>query len=128
MRPCWWARGRARGCHGPWRRSRSRLFVVPLTPLGAFIHGHTGQDAAEIAQRLADADPASVETELPNRAFVLAAAFLHDRNGLSDFAFRFEIAQENHGVGQVAGVHGCIHLTADEALVRPDQDRGDASL
>src|SRR4030095_11271775 len=111
MRLWRWARGRARNGHEVWRRSRSQRFVIPS--VGSFVHGHTSENAAEISQRVADVDPAFVETELPDGALMLAAALLHDRNGLADRAFGFEVAQEHHGVREIAGVHRRIHLTAD---------------
>src|SRR5687768_8157503 len=95
-RPCWWARERVHARHEPGCRARSRLLLVASTAVGALVHRHAGQDAAEIAQRLAHGDPAVTEAELSNGTFVLAAALLHHRNGLADLAPGFEIAHENH--------------------------------
>src|SRR6476469_594752 len=59
----------------------------------------------------------------PDRGLVLSAAFLHDRNGLVNATARFEVTQENDGVGEVADVDRALHR-ADEAVLREHEDRG----
>jgi len=59
---------------------------------------------------------------------VAAAAFLDDRDRLTHFALQFEIAQQHHSIREIARIDGRGHLRSDEALVRPDQYRGDAIL
>jgi hypothetical protein len=53
------------------------------------------KNAAELAERLADAD-AVVEAELADRALVRAAALLHHRDRLADLAARLEVAKQDH--------------------------------
>ena len=54
--------------------------------------------------------------------------FLIDRDRLPDLAAMFEVPEQHHGVGQIAGVDGRRHLGSDETLVRADEDGGDAHL
>ena len=53
---------------------------------------------------------------------MLAAALLHDRDRLAHFAVRFEVAQQDHRVGEIARIHRGLHRRADQALVRADQN------
>ena len=66
--------------------------------------------------------------ELADGPLVDAAALLDDRDRLPDFALRFEVAKQDHGVGQVAGIDRRLHLRADDAVMRADQQRRDALL
>ena len=106
-----------------------------LRPIGseqrivrAFVDRHAGEDAAELAQRFTDANAALVHAEFANGALVDAAAFLHHRDRLPHFAPGFEVAQQDHGVGEVAGIHRRVHLRADDAVMRANQQRRHALL
>jgi hypothetical protein len=72
--------------------------------------------------------PSLGQAELANRAFVRASALLEDGHCLPHFASRLEVAHQDHGIGQVARVDRRLHVGADEALVRSDQDRRHAGL
>ena len=70
----------------------------------------------------------SLMRELANRPLVDAAALLDHRDRLPDFALRFEVAQQHHRIGQVAGVDRRLHLRPDQAVMRADQQRRDTLL
>ena len=57
-----------------------------------------------------------------------AAALLDDGDRLADFALRFEVPHEDDRVGQVACIHGRDHRSADQSLMRADENRGDVRL
>ncbi len=56
------------------------------------------------------------------------AALLHHRDRLPDLPLRLEVAQQDHGIGEIAGVDGRDHRPADQPVVRADQDRGHPRL
>ena len=55
-----------------------------------------------------------------------AAALLDDRDRLPHLAAGLEVAEQDDGVGQVAGVDRRVHLPADQSLMGADQQRGHA--
>jgi hypothetical protein len=71
---------------------------------------------------------AVVEAELADRALVRAAALLHHRDRLPDLAARLEVAEQDHGVDEVARLDRRLHRAADEPGVRRHEQRRDAAL
>ena len=79
------------GARTSTRRSRSSSAVTAPSrsfATGLSYDGHAGQHAAELAQRLADADRRRVEPELADGPLVRAAALLHHRDRLPHLALR----------------------------------------
>ena len=91
---CSSADGAGEGRHFASRRSVAGLVLR-----------HAGEDAPELPERFAHLDGAVRQPELADRPFVFASALFHDGNRLPDFAARFEIPEQQHGIGQVARVH-----------------------
>src|SRR5688572_12160353 len=108
-----------------WSVTRGPLMHFPAV---AFVDGHAGQHATELTQRLANDDAAVDESELTNRPLVFAATLLHDREGLTGFAARFEVANQHYGVGQIGRINRRGHLRANESGVSADEDRRDVPL
>src|SRR4029453_18170256 len=88
----------------------------------------TGQDSAELLQRLTDPDSGTGQGKIADAALVRAAALLQYRDRLTNHAAGLEVAQDDDRVGQVAGVDRRLHLHADQAVLRADQKRGDTGL
>src|SRR3954469_10253672 len=65
--------------------------VTPRPSRSGALLGHSGEYAAVVAQRLADADAAAGHAELADRALVVAAALLDHRDGLAHLALGLEI-------------------------------------
>ena len=55
--------------------------------------------ALELFERWAQRHAAAADLVLANGILVRAGPLLHDRDGAADPAERFEIAQQDHGVG-----------------------------
>ena len=73
----------------------------------------------KVAQRVADAQPSgTAQPEFADRAFVIPAAFLDNRERLAHFAIRLEISQHDDRVGEITRVHRRLHRGADEPCVR----------
>src|SRR4051812_10869756 len=103
-------------CYSSRGGTGSGLFGIPARLRGPFVDGQTGQNAAEIAQRLADLNAALVEPELADGPLVAAAALLHDRDGLPHFPGGLEVAGQDHRVGPITGVDRRGHLAARHSL------------
>src|SRR4051794_37820461 len=65
---------------------------------GESLLGHSGEDAAVVAQRLAHDYVARREAELADRAFMNPAALLHYGYRLLHLALGFEVAHEHHRI------------------------------
>src|SRR5438552_2135159 len=76
----------------------------------------------EFLQRRAYLNTAGAERELAERSFVLAASLFHHRNGLPDCSGTFKVSEQDHGIREVAGVHGRLHRTSDETVLRDDHE------
>src|SRR3546814_16598598 len=61
-------------------------------------------------------------------ALVLAPALLDHRDRLPHFTARFEVAHQDHGIGEIADVHRCTHVVADQAVMRARPQRRDTPL
>ena len=62
--------------------------------------------------------PPLAHAEFANGLLVIAAALLHDGDGLVQLAFRLVVAQQDHAVGEVADVDGRDHVRADQSVLR----------
>jgi len=59
---------------------------------------------------------------------VRPAAAFDDRDRLADAAHRFEIAQENDGIGEVGRIDGGLRVRADKAVLGHRQESGHVLL
>src|SRR5581483_2344311 len=74
------------------------------------IHRNATQDALETFECITENQSAICDLELADRILMRARALLDDRNGSADPALGFEIAQQDHAVGEIGDVNGCPHI------------------
>src|SRR5690242_4279637 len=61
--------------------------------------GHATEDPLEMCEWLTNGDAVRVDAHLADGVLMSACAFLDDRNGAADLTERFEVADEQDGVG-----------------------------
>src|SRR3546814_5524343 len=75
-------------------------------PFGfALENRHAGQHAVKILEWLANLDFSACHLEFADAALMLAPALLDHRDRLPHFTARFEVAHQDHGIGEIADVH-----------------------
>ena len=65
--------------------------------------------------------PVLVDAEFADRVLVRAGALLDDRHRAPHAAERLEIAQHDHGVGEIGDIDRLLHV-ADHAVLRHGQE------
>src|ERR1051326_6539658 len=83
---------------------RSMLILVEF-PGPTVEYGDAGEHAMKIGQRWSDDNALGAQIIFPDGSFMQAAPFLDHRDGLTDGAFEFEIAEQDHAIGQVAEIN-----------------------
>src|SRR5258706_16118274 len=86
-------------------RPVSRTWLLQQRPALADIDRNAPQYALETVKRLADGEAAIIDAELANSRFMHAGAFLDDRHRAAHRAQRLEIAQQDHGIGEIGDVY-----------------------
>src|SRR6185436_10909729 len=91
----------------------------------SYIAWHARQHALEIVKRLADEQSTFLHLALANRSLVVAAPFLHHRDGLANRTRYLEIAHEDHGVSEVAHLGCYVHRIPEDSVLHQRHDAGD---
>src|SRR5690606_14458088 len=94
----------------PALRSRCCRIGVDQAVRSALEYWHSGQNTAELPQRLTHLDTPLRHSEFADRALVRTTAFLDDRNGLAYFTLRFEVTHHDHRVGEITDIDGRRHV------------------
>src|SRR4051812_4628205 len=92
-----------------------------------FVLGQAGHDAPETLQRLAHLDAVVPDHQLAERPLVRAGPLLEDADGLPDLGIDLEVAEEEHGVREIAHVE-LPRIRQQEAVLGHDDDRHDPLL
>src|SRR3954451_11402350 len=82
----------------------------------ADIERHAAQDSLKTVERPADGEAALDDTAYADGGFMRAGALLDDGNRAPHGAERFEIAQQDYGVGEIGYIDGCFHV-ADQTVL-----------
>src|SRR6185369_13284607 len=91
---------------------------------GADVLRNTGEHSLKLDERIPDRQPASGDAALADRALVVAASLLDDRQRLSDGAENLEIAQEDNGVCEIADLGRLIDRISEDSLLYQRHDAG----
>ena len=83
----------------------------------ADINRNAAQHALKTVQRIADGQAAAVDAIFADRRFMRAGALLDDRHRAPHRAQRLEIAQQDHGIGEIGDIDRRLHV-ADQSVLR----------
>src|SRR6202035_1266463 len=101
-------RRRARSAQeSPHARKMHRVSLSLLLQQGlalADIDRNASQYSLEAVKRFADGEAAIIDAVFPNGRFMHSGALLDDRHRAPHAAQRLEIAQQDHGIGEIGDV------------------------